>query len=50
MADYLTQLFKLEGKTAVVIGGGGHLCSAMAEALAHCGVKVAIVDKDEASR
>ena len=35
---------ELEGKTAVVTGGGGVLCSAMAKALAECGAKVAVAD------
>ncbi|MBF0432579.1 MAG: SDR family oxidoreductase [Fibrobacteria bacterium] len=34
----------LENQTAVVTGGGGVLCSTMAEALAECGAKVAILD------
>ena len=34
----------LRGKTAVVTGGGGVLCSMFAEALAKCGAKVAILD------
>lgn len=34
----------LKGKVAVVTGGGGILCGAMAEALAECGAKVAILD------
>ncbi len=34
----------LEGKTAVVTGGGGVLCSTMAKALAECGAKVAVAD------
>ncbi len=34
----------LKGKTAVVTGGGGILCSVMSEALAACGAKVAILD------
>ena len=33
----------LKGKTAVVTGGGGILCSCMAETLAACGAKVAIL-------
>ncbi len=48
--DHLSRLFNLKGKTAVVIGGGGYLCSAMAEALAGAGVKVVIADKDEHKR
>ena len=35
---------KLEGKTTVVTGGGGVLCSTMAKALAECGAKVAVAD------
>lgn len=37
----------LKGKTAVVTGGGGVLCSAFAEAIAECGAKVAILDLRE---
>ena len=42
--DYLEQLFGLEGKVAVVTGGGGVLCGAMSRALARAGVKVAVLD------
>jgi len=34
----------LEGKTAVVTGGGGVLCSAFAKAIAECGGRVAVLD------
>ncbi|MBN1865252.1 MAG: SDR family oxidoreductase [Victivallales bacterium] len=34
----------LEGRTAVVTGGGGVLCGEMAEGLAACGAKVAVLD------
>ncbi len=34
----------LKNKVAVVTGGGGILCGSMAEALAECGAKVAILD------
>lgn len=34
----------LSGKTAVVTGGGGILCSCFAQALAKCGANVAILD------
>ena len=34
----------LSGKTAVVTGGGGILCSVMAQALAECGARVAVLD------
>ena len=37
----------LTGKVAVVTGGGGILCSVMAEALANSGAKVAILDLRE---
>jgi NAD(P)-dependent dehydrogenase (short-subunit alcohol dehydrogenase family) len=36
----------LAGKVAVVTGGGGVLCSRMAQALAECGAKVAVLDLD----
>lgn len=39
----------LAGKVAVVTGGGGILCSVMAEALALAGAKVAILDLQLAS-
>jgi NAD(P)-dependent dehydrogenase (short-subunit alcohol dehydrogenase family) len=41
---YLEELFNLRGKVAVVIGGGGHLCSEMARGFARAGCAVAIVD------
>jgi len=44
--DYLSELFNLKGKVAVVIGAGGFLCSEMARSLAKVGVKVAILDKN----
>lgn len=34
----------LQGKTCVITGGGGVLCSVFAEAMASCGAKVAILD------
>lgn len=47
MKNYLSDLFKLKGKTAAVIGGGGHLCSQMAISLAAAGVNIAVLDKDK---
>lgn len=47
MSDYLEKFFNLRGKSAVVIGGGGFLCSEMAFGLAKAGVDVAILDKNE---
>ncbi|PIQ85269.1 MAG: gluconate 5-dehydrogenase [Candidatus Omnitrophica bacterium CG11_big_fil_rev_8_21_14_0_20_45_26] len=45
-ASYLSQLFSLENKTAVVIGAGGFLCSEMAKALGQAGASVAMLDRD----
>jgi NAD(P)-dependent dehydrogenase (short-subunit alcohol dehydrogenase family) len=45
MSDYLNKLFSLEGKTAVVIGGTGELCGAMAEGLAGAGAEVVLVGR-----
>ena len=47
MSDYLNTLFSLEGKTAVVIGGTGELCGAMAEGLAGAGAEVVLVGRSE---
>ena len=41
--DYLENLFGLRGKCAVVIGGTGELCGAMAEGLAGAGAYVYLV-------
>ena len=41
---YFDQLFSLEGKSALVIGAGGHLCSDMAKGLAKAGAKVVVAD------
>ena len=38
------KIYSLKGKVAVIIGGGGHLCSAMAEGLAIAGASLLIVD------
>src|SRR6185312_15398681 len=45
-ADYLHSLFGLSGKVAVVIGGTGELCGAMAEGLAGAGAEVVIVGRN----
>ncbi len=47
MSDYLNQLFSLTGKTAVVIGGTGELCGAMAQGLASAGAEVVLVGRSE---
>jgi NAD(P)-dependent dehydrogenase (short-subunit alcohol dehydrogenase family) len=45
--SYLNELFSLEGKTAVVIGGTGELCGAMAMALASAGAEVVLVGRSQ---
>ncbi|MFP4522165.1 MAG: SDR family NAD(P)-dependent oxidoreductase [Fibrobacterota bacterium] len=45
--DYLKQKFGLEGKTAVITGGGGTLCGQMALAYAKAGASVVLWDKNE---
>lgn len=44
VTNYLNNLFNLQGKVAVITGGGGHLCSEIARALAGAGCRVAIFD------
>ncbi len=44
---YLDSLFSLSGKVAVVIGGTGELCGAMAEGLAGAGAEVVLVGRNE---
>lgn len=46
-SDYLTSLFSLSGKVAVVIGGTGELCGAMAEGMAGAGAEVVLVGRNE---
>lgn len=43
----LEERFKLEGKVAVVIGGAGYLCSALAQAMVESGMAVEILDLPE---
>ncbi|MEQ9825956.1 MAG: SDR family oxidoreductase [Puniceicoccaceae bacterium] len=45
MNTHTAQLFDLTGKTAVVIGGTGELCGAMAQGLAEAGATVVIVGR-----
>lgn len=47
MNDYLNEIFGIEDKVAVVTGGGGHLCSAMAEAFGKARARVAVLDLRE---
>jgi len=44
VTDYLSEMFSLEGRTAVVTGGGGVLCSRMAAAMARAGANVILWD------
>ena len=46
-AEYLNGLFSVAGKTAVVIGGTGELCGAMAQGLACAGAEVVLVGRSE---
>lgn len=46
-SDYLSSFFSLTGKVAVVIGGTGELCGAMAEGLAGAGAEVVLVGRNE---
>ena len=47
MSDYLNKLFSLGEKTAVIIGGTGELCGAMAEGLAGAGAEVVLVGRSQ---
>jgi len=47
MSDFLNNLFSLEGKVAIVIGGTGELCGAMADGLAQAGAEVVLVGRSE---
>src|SRR5690606_36300553 len=44
MSDYLSDLFSLSGKTALVAGGAGAIGSAISEAFARAGATVIIHD------
>ncbi len=46
-SDYLSSLFSLTGKVAVVIGGTGELCGAMAQGMASAGAEVVLVGRNE---
>ena len=45
--DYLAKMFNVSGKVVAVTGGGGILCSVMAEALGQAGASVAVLDLRE---
>ena len=44
MTKYVNDLFSLKGKSALITGGGGHLCGTMAEAMARAGAAIAVAD------
>jgi len=44
MAMVVDRTFNLRGKVAAVIGGAGHLCSTMADAMAEAGMDVVVMD------
>ena len=46
MNSEILSRFDLEGRLAVITGGGGALCGAMADTLGRMGVKVAVLDID----
>ncbi len=46
-SDFLNSLFSLKDRVAVVIGGTGELCGAMAEGLASAGAEVVLVGRNE---
>ncbi|MEE4217467.1 MAG: SDR family oxidoreductase [Xanthomonadales bacterium] len=45
--SYLEKLFSLEGKTAVVIGGTGELCGAMAQTMSEAGSEIVLVGRSQ---
>mgnify|MGYP001812514406 FL=1 len=45
--SYLESLFTLKGKTAVIIGGTGELCGAMAQCMAEAGAEVVLVGRSQ---
>ncbi|MBD5780564.1 SDR family oxidoreductase [Pelagicoccus sp. NFK12] len=47
MSSFLDSLFNLKGKVAVVIGGTGELCGAMAEGLAKAGTTTVLVGRSQ---
>lgn len=44
MSDYLTELFNLRGKTALLTGAGGHIVGALAAGFARAGCRVLVAD------
>ena len=48
--SFLTDLFGLEGQTAVVVGGTGVLCGAMARGFLGAGCRVVLVGREPGPR
>ena len=46
MMRSVSSLFDLSGRAALITGGAGHLGRAMGEALAECGARVALLDRE----
>ena len=44
VSDFITELFRLEGRVVAVTGGGGYLCREMSRGLAKAGCDVAVID------
>ena len=42
--NYIDKLFGLEGKVALITGGGGVLAGAIGSGLAHAGAKIVLAD------
>jgi NAD(P)-dependent dehydrogenase (short-subunit alcohol dehydrogenase family) len=42
----VSTFYDFSGRSMVITGGGGVLCSEMADALAACGARMAILDRD----
>ncbi len=47
MSQFLPELFALDDKVAVIVGGTGELCGAMGEGLAQAGAEVVLVGRSE---
>ena len=45
----ISDLFRLDGRVALITGGAGHIGLACGEALAECGAKIVVADRDLAA-
>jgi NAD(P)-dependent dehydrogenase (short-subunit alcohol dehydrogenase family) len=46
ISDIVSKFYDFSGRNVVITGGGGVLCGEMALAVASCGAKVAVLDRD----